>query len=204
MSLVEALTLYPSDPMSAVLARSRIDGLDDVAIEDAANIAFHFNLMNRLADAFDFDLPGQGKVELLAQMLNRAKSIASKKRPSPSWKQAADGRVRPIEIALVHEALLGTVGASSLDLRCAVEAFTARLRGGVRPNLPVPEDLVPYLEKLSLHAYRITDEEVESLFALGYSKDAIFELTLAGAWGASIAALEHLYAELYTDQRVAA
>ena len=190
--------------MSAVLARSRIDGLDDVAIEDAANIAFHFNLMNRLADAFDFDLPGQGKVELLAQMLNRAKSIASKKRPSPSWKQAADGRVRPIEIALVHEALLGTVGASSLDLRCAVEAFTARLRGGVRPNLPVPEDLVPYLEKLSLHAYRITDEEVESLFALGYSKDAIFELTLAGAWGASIAALEHLYAELYTDQRVAA
>ena len=74
----------------------------------------------------------------------------------------------------------------------------------MRPDLPVPDDLVPCIEKLALHAYRITDKDVASLFALGYSNDAIFELTLAGARGASVAALEHLFAELCTNQRMAA
>ena len=78
------------------------------------------------------------------------------------------------------------------ELRTAVEAFTAGLRGGARPALPVPEALHPYLRKLALHAYRIVDDDIEALSAAGYDTDAIFELTFAGAWGASLAPLEAL------------
>ena len=204
LSLVEAFTERPSEALGDVLARSRAAGLDDRAIEDAANVAFQFNFVNRLADAFDFELPKTGNVPVLARWLDRSKRFVGRERPSPSWQRTEDGHVRPVEVARMHETLLGTPGESSLELRKAVEAHAARLRGGARANLPIPEDLQPYVEKLAKYAYRITDEDIESLRAAGYTKDAIFELTLAGAWGASVVALETLFAELTAPRQRAA
>ena len=54
----------------------------------------------------------------------------------------------------------------------------------------VPDDLSDWVEKVARHAYRTTDEDIESLKAAGYSEDQIFELTVAAALGASRARLE--------------
>ena len=57
LGLLEKVTLYPGDLGPADMAPVRAAGVSDQAIEQALYVAFVFNVMDRLADAFDFDLP---------------------------------------------------------------------------------------------------------------------------------------------------
>ena len=50
----------------------------------------------------------------------------------------------------------------------------------------VPLDLAPYVEKVRLHAYKVTDADVADLKAKGLSEDEIFEITVATAFGAGM------------------
>jgi len=84
----------------------------------------------------------------------------------------------------VAEAILETPGDADLELRRAVEAFAA----GREAELP--DDLRPYVEKVSRNAYKVTDRDIDRLRDAGYSEDAIFELTLAAALGAAQARLD--------------
>jgi hypothetical protein len=90
----------------------------------------------------------------------------------------------------VAEAVLRTPGDADPELRSAVEAYAASLGGrkGAVPELP--DDLRPYVEKVAKHAYKVIDADVDRLREVGYTEDAIFELTLAAALGAAQARLE--------------
>jgi alkylhydroperoxidase family enzyme len=50
----------------------------------------------------------------------------------------------------------------------------------------VPEALRTYVDKVTRHAYKVTDEDVATLLAAGYSEDQIFELTISCALGAGL------------------
>jgi len=67
------------------------------------------------------------------------------------------------------------------------DAILAAVRG--RSARPDPK-LDAYLEKVKLHAYKITDEEVAALLAAGHDQDAIFEATVGTALGAGIERLD--------------
>lgn len=54
----------------------------------------------------------------------------------------------------------------------------------------LPASVRAYVEKVTQHAYKVTDADVESLKRNGYSEDAIFEITGAAAMGAAIMRLE--------------
>ena len=54
---------------------------------------------------------------------------------------------------------------------------------------PAPPPFEAYAEKVRRHAYRVTDGEVAELVAVT-SEDAIFEATVAAAFGAGLARLE--------------
>lgn len=55
------------------------------------------------------------------------------------------------------------------------------LRSIVAHTPAAPPAMDAYLEKVRLHAYRITDADVEALRAAGLSEDEIFEHTVAAA-----------------------
>ncbi|MEO7003517.1 MAG: hypothetical protein ABI068_16970 [Ktedonobacterales bacterium] len=54
----------------------------------------------------------------------------------------------------------------------------------------VPEPLASYAAKVTRHAYRVTDEDMQALRAAGYTEDQIFEATLSVAFGAARLRLE--------------
>ena len=60
----------------------------------------------------------------------------------------------------------------------------------------IPPDLEAYLKKVAQHAYRVTDEDIAALKRLGYSEDALFEITVSAALGAGQARLEYGLAAL--------
>jgi alkylhydroperoxidase family enzyme len=100
------------------------------------------------------------------------------------------------------EAVLTSPGETDLALRRAVEAYSAELGG--RPDVragKLPAELVEYVTKVALHAYKTTDEDTDALRQAGYSEDAIFEITLSAALGAGIARLERGLAVLKGDER---
>ena len=104
----------------------------------------------------------------------------------------------PDRIQPLVDAVLSTPGDSETGTRRAVEAYAARLGGRPVDEAAgqVPAELTRYIEKVALHAYKVTDGDIEVLRQAGYSEDAIFEITLSAALGAGLARLERGLAAL--------
>ena len=64
------------------------------------------------------------------------------------------------------------------------------LRRAAYPERAAPPELATYLEKVRLHAYRVTDADVEALKDAGFSEEQIFEHTVSAAVAAGLARLE--------------
>ena len=75
-------------------------------------------------------------------------------------------------------------------MKTRYDELMARLRDAARPDRPVPRELDPYLEKVRLHAYKVTDADVEELKAAGLTEDEIFEYTVAAATAAGLKRLD--------------
>src|SRR5207245_6306296 len=99
------------------------------------------------------------------------------------------------------EAVLNSPGDTEPSIRQAAEALSAQPGG--RPSSQtdaIPPELISYVKKIALHAYKTTDEDIEALRKAGYSEDAIFEITVSAALGAGMARLERGLAALKGDE----
>jgi alkylhydroperoxidase family enzyme len=98
------------------------------------------------------------------------------------------------------EAVLTGEGEVDPSVRRSVEALAAQLGGRSSMQADtIPPELISYVKKIALHAYRTTDEDIEALSKAGYTEDAIFEITLSAALGAGMARLERGLAALKDD-----
>ena len=66
----------------------------------------------------------------------------------------------------------------------------ARLRAAAEPERAAPAELTGYLEKVRLHAYKVTDGDVEELKDAGLTEDEIFEHTVSVAVAAGLERLD--------------
>ena len=99
------------------------------------------------------------------------------------------------------EAILTSPGDTEPSVRRAVESLSAQPGG--RPSGQtdaIPPELISYVRKVALHAYKTTDEDIEALLKAGYSEDAIFKITVSAALGAGMARLERGLAALKGDE----
>ena len=104
------------------------------------------------------------------------------------------------DLTTLVDAVLSGPGETTSELRLAVEARAGALSGGPSTDAVVPDELSGWVEKVARHAYRTTDEDIESLKAAGYSEDQLFELTVAAALGASRARLERALGTLGREE----
>ena len=61
LGFLEKLTLYPVDVGKADVEPLRSAGVSDEAIEDALFVGALFNIVDRIADALDFDVRERGR-----------------------------------------------------------------------------------------------------------------------------------------------
>ena len=98
------------------------------------------------------------------------------------------------------EAVLTGEGDTNPSVRRGVEALPAQIDGcSTLQADTIPPELIGYVKKIALHAYKTTDEDIEALRKAGYSEDAIFEITLSAALGAGIVRLERGLTALKDD-----
>ena len=92
-------------------------------------------------------------------------------------------------VASLRRAVETGDGDSEPELRQAVVARASEHSHGA-PSTPLPDDLAGYVDKVALHAYKVTDGDIDSLKSSGRSEDEIFEITVAAAVGAALERLE--------------
>lgn len=139
------------------------------AVVEALRVALVWNVVNRLANAFDFQLrPGQ--LEKGTRSLHRFgykfPSFLTGRGPSGG----RDGLVDRLRYAVL-EAPAGTEPA----------VRSAAATGGA-----LPEPVAAYAATVRDRSYRVTDGDFERLAEAGYSQDAIYEITVAAAVGAAL------------------
>lgn len=202
LGLAEALTKRAGEPPVDAVARCEDAGLDPLAMEGVANVAFAFAFINRVADSLDFPLHDEAQNRRFAPFLDRGVRMATAKarRPDPPWRQGPDGILRPSALDEVRTHLLEHEGPTPHALRRSVEAHTARARGGTRdaPELSGPASLVSYLDKVALTPYRVVDEDFDAMRADGLETDVIFDLTITACVGAALIGFESLLPLLCT------
>jgi alkylhydroperoxidase family enzyme len=80
-------------------------------------------------------------------------------------------------------------------MKTRYDQLIERLRETAQPDRTAPPEMTAYLDKVRLHAYKVTDGDIEQLKAAGFSEDEIFEHTVSAA---TAAGLERLDAALAT------
>ena len=75
-------------------------------------------------------------------------------------------------------------------MRTRYDGLIAELRAAARPDRPAPPELMQYLEKVRLHAYEVTDSDVQRLKDAGFTEDEIFEHTVSAAVAAGLERLD--------------
>ena len=119
--------------------------------------------------------------------------------------------------ARLVDGVLASPGHTPGELRRAVLARAAQLSGsGSDASSPlsqrergtrvedatgasgetIPAALAAYADKVTRHAYRVTDEDLGALQRAGTSDDALFEVTVSAALGAALGRLERGLAAL--------
>jgi hypothetical protein len=81
-----------------------------------------------------------------------------------------------------HRELLERLRAAALE---SPGELPAEVRRAAAERGEVPEPFSRYAGMIHDHAYRITDRVVDELRAAGASEDAIFEVSVAAAYGAA-------------------
>lgn len=95
----------------------------------------------------------------------------------------------------LRTSILETPGDTDPALRRAVRA-----RAAGEPGAAVPGELAPLVDRIARHAHQVTGEDLAALQRAGYSEDAIFEVVLSAALGASRKRLERGLAALRPPQ----
>ena len=91
----------------------------------------------------------------------------------------------------VADVLLNADGDLDRPLRVGAFSHAAAAAGhGVAVEAPLPEPLAAFVEKVTRHAYKVVDGDVDALRQAGFSDDAILEAVLATALGAGVARFE--------------
>jgi hypothetical protein len=91
----------------------------------------------------------------------------------------------------VCRATLEGPGRTDPELRRSLAAHAEELWSSGRSDVEIPDYLAPFVQKVALVSYKVTDEDVDDLReSAGLSEDEILEITLAAALGCALAALE--------------
>jgi hypothetical protein len=92
------------------------------------------------------------------------------------------------DLQQLRHAVIGSRGETPSVVREQIEAFSARLSGrqSQKDNALSPR-LQALVEKIDLHAYKVSDDDIRGLLDDGYSEDAVFEIVVCAAVGAGAA-----------------
>jgi alkylhydroperoxidase family enzyme len=200
-------------PMAAISAVSpRSPARWPEAIAEALRACWVFSIVNRTVDAMGGRHPS-AELQARASKVLYALGMPWLRRFRRAPANGSPARARPVPpsmrqdvftlraaAALVH--VTSTDGVTSPALRAEVSRYVLGHCGLGAPVTLSDPRLERYLRKVTLHAYKVTDDDIAALVAAGLSEDAVWELTVVV--GIASAAHRYVHAMAQLDRCVSA
>ncbi|GAB2846048.1 carboxymuconolactone decarboxylase family protein [Lentzea nigeriaca] len=177
LALLEKVTTTPEDVSAADIP----DGVTREAVLDALHVNLIWNIVNRLANAFGFQLHSR------RQLLKGTQSLHRFGYRFPGF---LTGSTNGTATGERHERLVGNLRTAVFKSPGKTDPMARRAAASGDPS---DAPWATYAAKVRNSSYQITDTDVADLKSLGLSEDEIFEITVAAAVGGG---LRSLYAGL--------
>jgi alkylhydroperoxidase family enzyme len=198
LGFLEKLTLSPKAIGPDDVAELRVAGLSDADIRDATYVCVGFNIITRIADALDFEVPPtKAFIRSSKFLLIFGYDILSglKLGRIVNWRpRRGDEHIGHDEAMKIGEATANAYADKFKQLEETVLFGPGVLDPAVRKVASVagelPGVLGSYVKKVCERASEIKSADIAALRQIGYSEDQIFELTISAALGAGLVRLE--------------
>ena len=180
LGFIVQLTDAPERTGPHDIAALRALGITDRAIVDATYICVGFNIINRIADAMDFEVPQTTLFVRGAWFRRRFGYNLMSGSFAPFRFNEDDTSIDPYESMMrrLHDSVF--FGPGTLD---------ASVRQAIGAGVEIDGALGQYVSKVAQRDYKRLDKSISDLRSEGYSDDQIFEATVSAA---SRAGLERL------------
>ncbi|HEY4195499.1 MAG TPA: hypothetical protein VGM63_08180 [Mucilaginibacter sp.] len=173
LAFLEILTKTPDEFTVAHVHTLLSNGITQQEAEDAMAVITLFGITVRLANALNFDIPGDSDFSRGASRMLEKGYVFGKSNLSghPDHQALAE---------VLRKRVLEGPGITNTSLR---QAMANRASGGPAVAEPAFDDLA---REIGNAAYKVTDEQVEKVVQKAGSEKAVFELIVATAVGAGL------------------